>query len=108
MVGLAARCRAYRAIRSAVVSLDIVVVGVPLLVVLGIWIGTSLDTQAQRRAAREVARARRENSVELRALMEERHRLRRERKRLAKREDGDPEKYGPSPETRGQPRRKRV
>lgn len=59
----------------------VVVVGIVWLVVLAICIGASLDTEAQRVAAREAARERRIRNDELRALRDQRLRLAEERRR---------------------------
>jgi len=84
----------------------VIVVGILLLVALAICIGSSLDTEAQRVAAREAARERRERNDELRALREERRRLRDERLHLAEErrgQRGEPPNPGRSAEATSPP-----
>ena len=78
----------------------ILVVGILLLVVLAVWVGALMATDAQRSASREVARNRRLRTEELRAIREERLRLRDERIRLAeerRRRHGEPPPGGGTP-----------
>jgi hypothetical protein len=60
----------------------IIAIGITVLIGLGILVGVSMDTEAQRVEWREVAHERRERREELAALQQERKRLRLERRRL--------------------------
>jgi len=94
----AGACAAGASGTAAVMNTIVVIVGIIVLVILAICIGSSLDTEAQRGAAREAARERRERNDELRAIRDERRRLREERLRLAeeqRRRRGDPPADGP-------------
>ena len=68
----------------------VIIVGLLIMFVVAVLIGTSLDTAAQRAAWRRVARARRELRLIYEALGEERRRLEAERERLEQLRGGSP------------------